>query len=183
MRERVHGLDLIARRGDGTREIRRIRVDARIGVAPHLARHASRLEPEERLARTRMTEKGRDLVAGPEHQHLATPAHPRARDEALPFQDRARARRLAAWRTELEEIARRTGGDGAAGKEQAAQVRSTAALTPQRRTTADELRTMDQPSCGCTEVLRARQQCGQHTAVAVGWAKPRQLGLDLLGQR
>src|SRR5688500_4164312 len=90
--ERVDGLDLIARCGDGTREVRRIRIDARVGATAHLARHASRLETQERLPRAGMAQERGDLVARAEHQDLAAAPHARARREALALEDRARAR-------------------------------------------------------------------------------------------
>jgi hypothetical protein len=122
-----------------------------------------------------------DLVARAEHQHLATAPHAQARREPFAFEDRARTRRLAAGRTELEEIARWPGGDGAAREEQAPQVRSPAALAPQRRPATNELRPVSQTPCWCAQMLRAREQSGKDAAVAVGWAYARKLGLHFFG--
>jgi len=40
---------------------------------------------------------------------------------------------------------------------------------------------MSQTSCRRAEMLRARQQRGQHATVTVGWADARKLGLHFLG--
>src|SRR5688500_15217813 len=132
-RERTHRLDLIASGGDGTRKVGRIGVDARVGATAHLARHASRLEAKQRLPRAGVAQERGDLVARAEHQNLAAAPHARARREPFAFEDRARTRRFAPWRTELEQIARWPGRDGATREKKASQVGSPAALAPQRR--------------------------------------------------
>src|SRR5204863_1182771 len=109
----------------------------RVRPAADLARHAARLEAQQRLGRTACAQVGGDELRVADGEHQLATTRPDRRSEALAPEDRRGPPHLAAGRTDLEQVPRWPGRDRATGQHEATEVRAPAARAAEQRARID----------------------------------------------